>query len=121
MRLRRTFETRLPGGLIFTPQYESPGVRRPSKLAAGMSFTLSRTKHFARINGREFRDVLGPVLFLIVKGTTCDMRGLTWITQKSPCPCCGSKTGGKLRLNDGGRRRLKTLRHMRARRLAKRG
>lgn len=120
MKLHREMETRFPGGLYHVPQYEAPAVRRPTKLAAGMSFTLSRSKHFARIKGREFRDVMGPVLLLIVKGTTADMRGLTWITEKSPCPCCGSKTGGKLRLNDGGRRRLRTLRHITSRRKARR-
>jgi hypothetical protein len=116
VRLRRQFETRLPGGLIVTPQYESPGVRRPSKLAAGMSFTFSRSQHFARLAGRNKPQAQGDVLMLIVKGVAGDSRGLTWITHKQACPCCGNKQAGKLTLNEAGRARLRAMRRKAARR-----
>lgn len=117
-RVQREPLARVRGGQYRVTLYEAPPVVRPTKLAAGMSFTWSRSKHYARINGRELRDVEGPALHLIVKGTTVDMRSLAWVTERVPCPCCGAKTGGKLKLNRQGQLRLRTARRRRSGRLA---
>lgn len=76
-----------------------------------MQATLDRSRH----------DVKGAALSLVVRGT-CDALapGLAYRTTRrldAPCACCGSPVG-RLRLNDGGRLRLRSLKRRRAARTA---
>jgi hypothetical protein len=105
MRMRRAhFERLSEAGRLRVAQYNAPAVTRPSKLAAGMSFTLSRTKSFYPWTGRN-PNVMGAALFLIVRGTTDIVSNSLPRTVKAECPCCGSKTG-KLRLSKHGQHLL---------------
>lgn len=87
------------------------GALRKNKLAAGMSFTASRSGHQMENNPDR--------LTISVFGTLDPLRtGVVSRTTFGTCACCGSKTK-KLVLTDSGRLRLKTLRSRAARRRQK--
>jgi hypothetical protein len=114
MRMRRAHYERLgDAGRLKVAQYNAPAVTRPSKLAAGMSFTLSRTKSFFPWTGRN-PNVMGPALFLIVRGTTDIVSNSLPRTVKAECLCCGAKTG-KLKLSKHGQHLLDRARKRAAR------
>lgn len=105
------------GGQWLVPLRDAPAVRRPSRLAAGMSYTLNRTgtqtgellarRSMCRGTDTAPRSTRKPdVLQLIVRGTTDCLRGFTFDVEKMACPCCGAKQGGRLRLTSRGRLRL---------------
>jgi hypothetical protein len=120
MRMRRAHFERLgKAGQLKVAQYNAPAVIRPSKLAAGMSFTFSRTKSFYPWTGRS-PQAQGPALFLIVRGTTDIVSNSLPRTVKAECGCCGAKTG-KLRLSGHGRHLLDRARKRAAARLARKG
>jgi hypothetical protein len=75
----------------------------PNKLARGMSETIYRSGH----------ELLSEAatLSLVVNGSTDALRGVRYLVQRIPCPCCGAKQNGKYKLNDYGRRKLKRLRN----------
>ena len=115
-------------GLWIVPLRDAPAVRRPNRLAAGMSYTLNRTgtqtgemlalRSMNRSADVAPRSTVKPdVLQLVVRGTTDTLRNLSAYTKRAPCPCCGSRQGGGLRLTDIGRARLASAR----RRAASRG
>ena len=79
---------------------------RPNRTAAGMTYTANRGSkpHFARMDYERAT--------LSVRGTLDKLAMGYWrITERAPCPCCGAKSNGKLRLNGIGRVRLARLRH----------
>lgn len=87
------------------------GALRKNKLAAGMSFTASRSGHQMERNQDR--------LTISVFGTLDPLRtGVSFKTMPASCHCCGGRTK-KLVLNDRGRLRLKTLRSRAARRRQK--
>ena len=89
--------TRYPAGTI-----------RQHRNAAGMSFTASR-------GGGPLDD---ETRTLAVFGTLDPLRrGLGSYLTRLPCPCCGSRSSGRLALSDAGRLHLRTLRRRRAARL----
>lgn len=96
------------GGYVVRSTTYPVGAIRPNRNAAGMGFTNSR-------RGRvpENQDTLR----LSIQGTLDSLRGLHFFTVRHPCPCCGSKAGGKIGLNDAGKRRLRRLLERRAARL----
>ena len=80
------------------------GALRPNRLAAGMAFTASRSRHALDDEAVQ----------LVVRGTLDKLAGTSLkhssLTTTKPCPCCGSKQNGKLVLTDAGRLRLRTIR-----------
>jgi hypothetical protein len=115
---QRKPDQQFPGGLYAVPQANGVPVRRPNKLAAGMTYTFNRTKKIRRPDGIEPLDSMGrtDLLHLITKGWPTGSPGLLFKTSRVACPCCGHKAAGKLRLNEAGKMRLKHLRRMLARR-----
>lgn len=82
------------------------GAIRPTKSAAGMAFTISRT-------GRASNTA--DVMALIAWGTLDPIhRVISTKIMRPPCPCCGHKQGGNPILNESGVRRLAQLRQLRA-------
>lgn len=102
-----TFDSKLRDYRV--PQPLTPAVGRKTRLAAGMSYTYGRNKS-SRLRACFRREDKPDVLSLVVYGTTAKGFGFGFKTERAPCPCCGSKTAGKLRLNDSGRLRLRALR-----------
>jgi hypothetical protein len=75
-------------------------VQRPTRNAAGMSYTGNRG------DGRHLKTMDHDRLALTVRGTLDTLRnGLLFSIQHKVCPCCNAKTG-KWMLNDRGRQRL---------------
>ena len=73
---------------------------KPTRSAAGMSFTASR-------GGGPMSD---DARALSVFGTLDPLRRkATFQTERVPCPCCGKKSD-RVVLSDVGRRRLRALR-----------
>lgn len=76
-------------------------VQRPSRFAAGLAYTRA-------LQGNRGGD---EITTLSVRGTLDKIGVRHWFHfERAPCPCCGSKAAGKLRLNLNGRARLKVLR-----------
>lgn len=101
-----------PGGYRAS-QFSAPAVNRPTKAAAGMSYTHARSQ---RMRPRRLPPAANPdgstrdSLALMVRGTLSKVRGLGWSTERAACPCCGSRQKGKLVLNERGRVRLAAAR-----------
>lgn len=95
-----------PRGKFYMPRSSRYAVNlRPSKASAGMSYTASR-------GGGAMKD---ESLRLAVFGTLDRTRsGIRSYTQRIACGCCGSRSAGRLALNDAGRVRLAALRRRRA-------
>jgi len=112
MARRYTISPKWPKSYLVT-LWNMPQVIRPTREAAGMSYTNSRSKRHRR--GRPKRPLNMDALYLLVRGTIDTLRSIQNHTEKGVCPCCGSKTG-KLRLNEAGRFRLKAARRRAAKR-----
>lgn len=106
------------GGLVVSggyrvPQFSAPAVNRPTKAAAGMSYTHARSQ---RMRPRRLPPAANPdgstrdSLALMVRGTLSKVRGLGFSTERAACPCCGSRQKGRLVLNERGRVRLAAAR-----------
>lgn len=90
------------------------GVSRPSKLAAGMSATSARSKHYDRPERKKW---LGrnDASALSVHGTLDSLAGMiNWNIARSErkCPCCGQRVKAVV-LSDRGRSRLQRFRRIR--------
>lgn len=94
-------------------RYLTPFVlgNRHNKTALGMSYTAARSGHRLPMTG--------DALTLAVNGTLEKHRSLMYLTtrKQEKCPCCGSRQGGKLRLNDKGRQALYYARKRKERRI----
>lgn len=77
---------------------ESILCNRRNKTARGMTNTAYRSGHSRRFSN--------DMITLSVRGTLDRLGRLYLLVARAPCECCGSKTNGKLRLNDHGRLRL---------------
>lgn len=81
----------------------SPGVwlvaavNRPNRIAAGLTATLDRAQRVAVFLGQPKRRS-ADALTLSVKGTLDPLAGARFDLMNKPCPCCGSRHGGKLAL-----------------------
>lgn len=93
------------GSRYLVRQRRAPSIIRPTKLAAGMAYTASRSGHWKSVT----RDVPDG-LTLSVRGTLARGGTLVFWIERKPCPTCRSKLSGKLVLNDKGRLRLAALR-----------
>lgn len=88
----------------------APAVIRPNRLAAGMAFTASRSGHWAdRLSASDS-------LRLSIRGTLARSMAVGYLADRNPCPCCGSRSPGRLTLNANGRACLEELRERRAKR-----
>lgn len=88
------------GGYIARSTRYPCGAVRPHRNAAGMQYTASR-------GGGPLHD---EPRALAVFGTLDPLRRRSNLTERAPCPCCGSKAAGKLRLTEAGRLRLRAAR-----------
>lgn len=96
------------GGYVARSGRYPCGAIRPTKAAAGMTFTASRGGGTRNAGNPDH-----PPTALRMRGTL-DKLASGWprMIERGKCPCCGGP--GKLRLSDAGRRRLAKLRAARA-------
>lgn len=80
---------------------------RPTKLAAGISYTLERQRGFGTFRGHGSTDVL----HLAVKGTTDPLATTFGSIAKKRCACCGGTGRVGYELTKVGQRRLAKLRN----------
>ena len=82
----------------------SPGVwlvaavNRPNRIAAGLTATVLRAEKARAINAGRAQRRSAAALTLSVKGTLDPLAGARFDLMNKPCPCCGSRHGGKLAL-----------------------
>lgn len=94
-------------GNFNVPQGSVPDVRRPNRLAAGMSYTRKRSPRLT--------NPTDDVLFLLVRGTLDSLRSLQTTSYAAPvrCQCCGGRTE-RLALSESGKLRLRAARRRKA-------
>lgn len=109
------------GGYSVAQCHGLPAVTRPTKNAAGMSYTFSRHHAFGKpsfpgvLHGESHTEVLR----LVVYGTLDSLRNgkaLAGLTLPKHCPCCGAITKAR-QLSGAGFSRLLILRARHHRRL----
>lgn len=87
---------------LYMVETVEPRVVRPTRVAAGMTYTNHRSQKY-----RCSRDAL----MLMVDGTLDKLvKGLQYKVVKGDCPHCGARTG-KLVITERGRLRLRVMRN----------
>lgn len=84
-------------------------MRRPNKLAEGVTKTLERQRKAGTFRG--YKSSTTPML--AVRGTLDKLASSIPTIGKAKCPCCGGTGRGKRELTEKGKRRLAQLRKLR--------